>query len=279
MNMLFKDLPIKRKLIIVTLVTSGIVLLLTCASFFAYEFYTFRQSTINHVKTLGKIIAANSTAALAFNSPEDAEEILSAITAEQHLVGAVLFDTTGAFFTKYPPSFSHENIMIKPGMTGFIFTNSHLEGYQPVVQGKRVLGTLFLKSDLKALNERLKLYGIIGLLVILFSTLIAYLISNFLQLSISKPIVELAKTASIISEHKDYSVRVKKIGNDEVGYLTDAFNQMLEQIQTQNRELGTFNKNLEQMVAERTRELEIANKEQKLAKKEISKKNRELAGT
>src|SRR5690606_15194560 len=52
---------------------------------------------------------------------------------------------------------------------------------------------------------------------------------------------------------------------------------MLEQIQTQNRELGTFNKNLEQMVAERTRELEIANKEQKLAKKEISKKNRELA--
>ncbi len=135
----------------------------------------------------------------------------------------------------------------------------------------------FLKSDLKAINERIELYAIIGLLVILFSSLIAYLISNFLQISISRPIVEMARTASIISDQKDYSVRVKKIGNDELGYLTDAFNQMLEQIQTQNRELESFNKNLEQMVMERTRELEIANREQKKGKKEISKKNKELA--
>jgi PAS domain S-box-containing protein len=47
----------------------------------------------------------------------------------------------------------------------------------------------------------------------------------------------LAETAKAISINQDYSVRAQKLGNDELGFLTSAFNQMLAQIQKQNVDL------------------------------------------
>ncbi len=56
-------------------------------------------------------------------------------------------------------------------------------------------------------------------------------------------------------------MRATKLGDDELGSLTDAFNQMLTQIEEQNREIISFNLKLEQKVKERTLEMENANKE------------------
>nr|MBA3543419.1 hypothetical protein [Chthoniobacterales bacterium] len=84
--MSFKDTPIQQKLMTILLLTSGAVLVLTCASFFAYEFLTFRQTALRQLATQGEIIAANSTAALAFKNEDDAKEILSALKAERHIV-------------------------------------------------------------------------------------------------------------------------------------------------------------------------------------------------
>ncbi len=275
--MFFKDLPIQKKLMSVILMTSGAVLILTCTAFFIYELHTFRQSTVQELSILGEIIAANSTAALAFDSPEEAREILSALIAHDHIVEAILYDVGGNPFSAYPQNLSLESLQVIPKSEGYNFTDSHLEGSQPVVQGTRRLGTLFLKSDLKAMDERLRLYGIIVILVVSLSSLLAYLLSKILQKSISKPILSLAETAKAISDRQDYSVRATEGGKDEVGYLNDAFNHMLEQIQEQNRALSAFNKNLEQKVKERTIELENANKEQKVTQREVYEKNKELA--
>ena len=75
--------------------TSGAVLLLTAASLFAYEFATFRQTSRQEVDTLGKAIAANSTAALAFANRDDAEDVLRAFDADPHIVAAALYDRAG----------------------------------------------------------------------------------------------------------------------------------------------------------------------------------------
>src|SRR5688572_3416745 len=100
--MSLKDSPIQRKLMRIVLLTSGAVLLVTCAAFLAYEFLTFRQSTVRQLTTLGKVIAANSTAALAFDNQDDAQEILAALKAERHIVAAVLYDQNGKLFSTYP---------------------------------------------------------------------------------------------------------------------------------------------------------------------------------
>jgi signal transduction histidine kinase len=260
--MLFKDIPIQRKLETVILLTSGAVLFLTCTAFFVYEFVTFRQTTRTQLSTLGEIIATNSTAALAFDSPEDANEILYALKAEKNIVAASLYDKNGTLFSQYPVSAGKNVFPSKPDTSdGYQFNNAYLEGFQPVMQGDRRLGTLYLKSDLKVMYDRFKLYAIIAILVIVFSSILAYLLSRILQKSISRPILGLAETAKAISDHHDYSVRAIKLGKDELGSLTDAFNHMLMQIQEQNQALSEFNQKLEQKVTERTGELEAANKE------------------
>jgi signal transduction histidine kinase len=260
--MLFKDLPIKRKLVTAILITSGTVLFLTCSAYCIYEFITFRQTTIRQLTTLGAIIASNSTAALAFESPDEAYEILSALKAERNIVAACLYDKKGNIFSWYPAEADPKIFPQKlPSNLEYHFSNNHLEGFQSVAQTNRTLGTLYIKSDLKEMYDRFKLYGIVALLVILCSSLVAFLLSRVLQTSISKPILELASVAKRVSENNDYSVRANKLGEDEIGSLTEAFNQMLTQIQEQNLVLSKFNQELELKVADRTTELKAANKE------------------
>jgi len=243
--MLFKHIPIQKKLMRVILLISAAMLLVTCTSFFFYELYTFRQSTMQKLSTLGEVIAANSTAALAFDNNKDANEILSALKAEPHIVAACLYDKNNKLFSKYPGSLADSSFPVAIKQEGYHFDFSYLQGFQPVAEGTEQLGTLYLKSDLGDMYVRLRLYGMVTLLVIVVSFLLSYLLSKILQKSISMPILALAETAKTISVNRDYSVRAVKSGDDELGSLTDSFNVMLQQIQDQNNSLKEFNQKLE----------------------------------
>jgi signal transduction histidine kinase len=253
--MTLKDLPIQQKLMVLTLVTTGVVLLLTCLAFFACDFLTFRQTMVTQLSTLANIIADNSTAALAFENHDDAKQTLNSLKAERHIVSAAVYNANGELFSQYSSSIPANIFPSKPEKDGVHFQHSHVVGFQPIVHGgNKRLGTLYLQMDMGAIYERLRLYGAIAALVIVISFVAAYLLSRTLQKHISEPVLCLAKTAKVISECRDYSVRATKHGEDELGLLTDAFNQMLSQIQM-------LNQDLERLVQERTAQLQEANKE------------------
>src|SRR5688572_5957471 len=178
---MLRNTPIQQKLMTVILMISGAVLLLTCTAYFAFEFISFRKNTVRQLSTLGEIIAANSTAALAFDSPEDAKEILSALKADRHIVAAALYNGQGKLFSYYPTTLSAKDFPEAPENGGYYFDQSYLIGFEPVVQGEKRLGTLFLKSDMDALYETLLLYSGIAFSVITVSLLFAYFLSRRLQ--------------------------------------------------------------------------------------------------
>src|ERR1700722_4441920 len=99
-----KDAPIRRKLMLMLLLTSSIVMLLVCRTFFVYEYVTFRQTTVRQISTLGQVLASNSTAALAFENQDDAKEILSSLRHQNYVVAAALYDAKGVLFAQYPSS-------------------------------------------------------------------------------------------------------------------------------------------------------------------------------
>jgi signal transduction histidine kinase/DNA-binding response OmpR family regulator len=80
-----------------------------------------------------------------------------------------------------------------------------------------------------------------------------------LQRGISGPLLELAETARQVSAEKNYSVRAALHGGGETGLLIRAFNEMLAQIQAQDRERVGHHERLEHEVAFRTQELTRAN--------------------
>jgi len=250
--MMFEEKPIRKKLMRIIFLISSVVLLVTCTTFFAYEFYKFRETTTNNLSVIGKIISDNSTAALAFDNKKDANEILDALKSEPHIVQACLYDRNGNLFASYPDTLDSTAFPLKPEPDGYHYEESFLKGFAPVMLGDQRIGTLYLKSDLKAINERYMIYSMITVSVIILSLLLTFLISRILQKSISDPILALAETAKVISVQKDYSVRAAKTGKAELALLTDALNQMLDQIENQNQTLSEFN----QQLSEKVRELE-----------------------
>jgi light-regulated signal transduction histidine kinase (bacteriophytochrome) len=82
-----------------------------------------------------------------------------------------------------------------------------------------------------------------------------------LQRVITSPIAHLVETAREISRRNDYGLRAVKTTDDELGILVDAFNSMLDEIQSRDAELVASHALLEDRVRERTVELEAANRE------------------
>jgi signal transduction histidine kinase/CheY-like chemotaxis protein/uncharacterized membrane protein affecting hemolysin expression len=223
---------IRRQLIQMVLLISGAVLLLTVTALFAYDFVTFRQTSQRQLDTLGRAIAANSTAALAFDNPDDAQTVLSAFEVDPHVVHAALYRLDGSLFAVYP-SHARGGVpeKLQATATGLRFEHGDLIDVLPVIEGSRRMGTLFLQSDLRAIYDRIRLYAGIVTLLVCAAGALAYTLSQRLQRRISSPILALAQTANAISTRHDYSVRADKAGVYELDQLTDAFNHMLGTIQ------------------------------------------------
>lgn len=233
-----KNTSIKNKLLRIILFICSVVLVLMCSAYILIEYFSFRNTLENNISTLSLVIASNSTAALAFNSPRDAEEILRGLKADKNVVAACLYDETGKLFAKYPASTPSTALPNEVGKTGFSFKGKYLEGFRTVRQKDIQLGTLYIRSDVRVLYTELEQYALVAVLLILASLFIVYLLSSYLQKIISQPILALEATANAVSKNHSYSIRAAKISDDELGSLTDAFNQMLFQIEEQNIEIS-----------------------------------------
>jgi len=232
------------------LVTSGAVLALTCAAFILYQYQSYRALARHNVQTLGGVIASNSTAALAFDNASDETDVLAALHAEGRVTQAAVYDTKGELFAHYPAAAQPNAFPQYPGRDGVRFDTGALVYYLPVRQGGNSrLGTLYLRWDLTSLHREIALYALIAAGMTAIAMLIAYILGRSLQQQISTPIQTLGRAALFVSEKGDYSVRAPKLGNDELGALTDAFNHMLDQLTDDIEERKAFGTRLQRQLS------------------------------
>lgn len=222
---------IRRKLTAAMMGTSVAILVLTCAAFLVFEIVTFRRDILEGLTTRAEVIAANSTAALAFRNEDDATEVLAALHQDPRMVCAAVYDDEGRLFARYPADARDSAFPGAPEREGRRFGKGECVVYQPIVQGDLWLGTVFLKSDLSAMTERYRLYAWVVLMVLAGSSLVAYGLASWLQRRIAEPVLQLSATVRRVSEGRNYSVRAEKLTDDEIGLLTESFNAMLQEIE------------------------------------------------
>jgi signal transduction histidine kinase len=228
--------PIRRKLSTLTLTTCGIALLITATVFLLGELHQIRRSSLQQLRTLSEAIASNSTAALAFDNPEDASGILAAFRSDPNIEVAALFKADGTFFVAYPPGATV--VPPGPGAREFTFEHGKLLGVAEVREDSHLLGTLFVRSDMRATYQRLGLYALLAALVITLTLLVAWVIARRLQKQLSESILSLAATAEAVSQRHDYHVRAALPGINELDTLGSAFNQMLDHAQQSESRLS-----------------------------------------
>jgi TMAO reductase system sensor TorS len=281
----FSTLSISQKLRYIIMVTCGIALIIASLLLVITEIIVFRRTLVEHVAVLADVMATNTTAALTFEDPQTATDVLSALQAEPAVRASFLYRPDGTLFAKFlkqrppaPPSrpatLKHEAWLkqaLKAPESQFRFHAGQLDYVAPVRFDQEDIGRLYIQSSLEGLNSRLAEYLRIILLVMLGTTVMTYFLSARLQRRISQPIIRLANTMRDVSTHEDYSLRVQKGDTDEIGQLIDGFNGMLTQIEDRDKRLGRHREQLEQQVEERTAELSATNQELKLAMAEITR--------
>ena len=233
----FEDLPVKRKLTLVILTTCTVVLLLACSALAIYEVLDFRRAMMRDTIVLASILGENAQAALAFNDADTARGLLGALKAEPQVEAVRLFNRAGEPFADYALAGVTSALPERPENDGERFADGHLLLFRPVMLDGKRIGTIHLRLGLGGMYERLGLFAGISGVVLLASLLLALVLSGRMQGLISRPILDLAATARIVAERKDYTVRALAQGGSELGVLTDAFNHMLAQIHAQNQAL------------------------------------------
>ncbi len=251
--MTLRNLSITRKLTLLAMLTSGIAVVLSSASFLIYDLVTFRNLLTQDLATEAEIVSYNSAAALAFDDKASANVQLSALTAKPDLVAAVLYGTDGDIVARYLRAGEPAADLPAPvAGKSHRYTGQYIEVFSDVSLGGERLGTLFLRSDLQRWNMRARQYaGILGIFV-LMSGLLAWVVSSRLQSLVSGPILELEQTMRTVSVEQNYGIRAVKTSGDETGRLIDGFNTMLAEIQHRDKAVQRANNDLKT----RTQELE-----------------------
>ncbi|HVW83061.1 MAG TPA: ATP-binding protein [Bryobacteraceae bacterium] len=232
-----RDVPIGRKLMGITMVTAAAALLLAGAGIIISDSILFRSSLERDLTALAQITADNSTAALAFEDPRAASEVLHALRARPHLVVACIYRNNGTVLARYVRPGSGEQCPASNTRDEIRFSHDELMLSRPVLLEGRRVGALTLRYDLGEIGERVRLYGMTVFLVLLASSLIAFLLSSRLRAIIATPVAQLVRATKAVSTTGDYGIRAAKLSGDELGVLVDAFNGMLARIQTRDLEL------------------------------------------
>ncbi len=221
----------------------------------------YRSQFMAAASTEGKILSKNIEASLMFDDTATANALLSSLASNGNIDAATVHDAAGRLFATYKREGSALDAQQQPQTPrGTSFRLNHFDFHSEVIASDdinrdRKLGTLTIRYNLAALYHRI--LWIVAALVVVFviSFLIGRAIITRKQRSIIEPIEHLTTAANTISANRNYQIRIPAESSDEIGILTNSFNEMLEQIRQRDDELNRNREELEAKVEQRTKEL------------------------
>jgi C4-dicarboxylate-specific signal transduction histidine kinase len=257
----YKDLAINTKLTLLVLLAGSVALLLSCIGFVTNDVRMIRHSMIHQISTLAEVLGSNSTAALVFDDPKTAGELLLSLEKQPSVELACIYDAQGKLFAAYHHGETLPQMPQAPARPGYAFADGYLDVTREINHDGRKVGTIYLRTSMQELYDQILWYVNIVAVVMIVSLAASILLSSRVQRTISAPILKLTQTAEQISAENNYSIRAEKLADDELGVLCDQFNAMLDQIQERDAAIQRANDELETKVHRRTAELSQANLE------------------
>lgn len=242
---------VRHKLLAGVLLTSMAALLVTGIAMLIYDLRSYHDGQVNDLSTQAEIIGRSSAAALQFDDTKFATDNLALLSARPGIRAAAIYNPRGGLFASYSRQGENLPLPSLPGPDGIAVQGESLSLFKRVVSNGEILGTVYLESHYE-FYERLWSYLAIVVAVSALALAVSWLLSLWLQATITKPILDVTGVARKVVEHKDYALRATKSTQDEIGYLVDAFNDMLAEIGNRTQALEGSKLALEKQIAERS---------------------------
>ena len=252
---------VEKKLRAIVMITSGAALLFVVIGVAVVDLISFRGQMAENLATQADLLTESSAVALTFDQEEDGAKVLTRLGANPRVDAARLFDATGKVFASFESGDSGGGLPSRAPEPGVRFGTDRFEVVREIRDEDRVLGWIWIRSDLATFYARFG--GYLGLtpVLVLGAFVSASLLGSRLARAVTRPIVQLSERMALVSKNGDYSVRVESSSDDEIGDLMDGFNGMLEQLGEHDAALKAESEQLTERVEERTARLRQANQD------------------
>jgi PAS domain S-box-containing protein len=232
------------KVMAVVLVTTAVALAAAGTALLITDLRDNRAALADDIMTEAGIVGFAAQPALSFDDRDRATRNLRALQERASVSAAALYTAEGVLFAQY----------VRPGHatppprqpTHLVLNQPHIDGgrvllLRTVEQGGEVLGTIYMRAEHDS-GRRVRAYLDVLSAVMIIGLLAALFVSSWLHRVVSRPMESMAHVARQIVERRDYSFRAEKMTDDEVGVVIDAFNNMLDEVQSHARALETSEK-------------------------------------
>jgi PAS domain S-box-containing protein len=230
------------KLMVVMLTTTAIALAAAGAALLFTDLRDNRAAWADDLGTEAAILSLAVQPALSFDDREYAQRNLDALQARESIHVAALYSSNGTLFAQYVRIGEAAGSARVPKLTpGIHIEGGRVELIRTVMLGDEKLGTIYLRAQYDVEGRVRSYLSVLGAVMII-GLIAALLASSWLQRVVSRPMESMASVAQAIVEQRDFSLRAVKMTDDEIGVVTDAFNQMLDEVQAQTRALESSEK-------------------------------------
>ncbi len=250
----YRDLPIQRKMSIIIVIGMASAMIVTVANFISFDRENVKRDLGEELRVLARITAARSAAAVAFGDRSNALENLTTLALRSTIQHACIYDDQQRLFARFqrresafascPDVLDYRAERFKTG-SKFL-----LEVVEPIFRKGQRLGYVLVASDLSPIAERTRKWIVTSAFVTIIALLVAFLMTRRLQRSVVRPIVDLADVMDGVRRSNNLSLRAVASGRDEVGRLVESFNEMLQIVEKNNRDLEVLYRGLVEKSAE-----------------------------
>ncbi len=234
----FSDLSIKLKLQVIIIAVSLTMLILSITVVSVKTISGYKQDLQQQANFTAQLIAEYCYGDLLNRDKNRIIQKLKTLKNIPEFIAAGIYTRGKRLFTFY----SEDSSVLPPKYITAYSHQFYLKEFfyvtRPIFFNGRNDGAVYLIFSTATLNQKITGHLITMSLLFMLLMSAALFISLTLQKYISQPILRLADTAREIAGLEDYSVKVKKMGNDEIGLLYDSFNVMLDQIHQRELQRG-----------------------------------------
>ncbi|MDY0190754.1 MAG: ATP-binding protein [Desulfuromonas sp.] len=263
----------------IVMITCASVILLTLVVAVIIQGTNLRNSMIDKMSTLAKVLGEASKESLALKLKYQAAPILETLRTEPTIEAAYLFDTNDVLFSQY---INHSTITFakiiqrktfqvealrqakRTHSTIYNFTLRNFCLYSPIVSDGEYIGGVYLQASVNTILINQLWFLVAALIILLVSLLVAYLLTVRLKPLIIEPLLQLVARMQTVTENKIYTLQPQPLVDNnikEIRELQAGFDEMLTQINNRQDELQKHSQLLEDKVIQRTFDLQHSNQE------------------
>ncbi|MCT2535748.1 HAMP domain-containing histidine kinase [Aquibacillus koreensis] len=120
----------------------------------------------------------------------------------------------------------------------------YLKVAQPIMAGSTYTGSIYLLSSLDSTYQ--SVYNITKLVILasIGAVVLAIGFTFFMSIKLASPLLQMEKATKRIADKKDFSTRVTYKGNDEIGSLANAINNLSQTLETYQTNRNEFFANI-----------------------------------